>query len=131
MNNLKEISIKNRTCYYFDDIIKIEKFDFDKFLLNKKSNKNILFYGILYKTLTGAKLLCISFDKIDGFIRIYGGNKYLVLYGPEKYDAIYDRMRLYVKKSGITYVFSPKYEIIKIDSYDYLPLEKYWLCIML
>ena len=98
MNNLKEISIKNRTCYYFDDIINIEKFDFDKFLLNKKSNKNILFYGILYKTLTGAKLLCISFDKIDGFIRIYGGNKYLVLYGPEKYDAIYDRMRLYVKK---------------------------------
>ena len=98
MNNLKEISIKNRTCYCFDDIIKIEKFDFDKFLLNKKSNKNILFYGILYKTLTGAKLLCISFDKIDGFIRIYGGNKYLVLYGPEKYDAIYERMRLYVKK---------------------------------
>ena len=29
MNNLKEINIRNRTCYYFDDIIKIEDFDFD------------------------------------------------------------------------------------------------------
>ena len=28
------------------------------------------------------------------------------------------------KKSGITYVFSHKCEIIKIDSYDSLPLEK-------
>ena len=28
-DELKEIDIKNRTCYYFDDIIKIEDFDFD------------------------------------------------------------------------------------------------------
>ena len=30
-NELKEIDIKNRTCYYFDDIIKIEDFDFTIF----------------------------------------------------------------------------------------------------
>ena len=29
MNNLKEINIKIHSCYYFDDIIKIEDFDFD------------------------------------------------------------------------------------------------------
>ena len=28
-NKLKEINIKNCTCYYFDDIVKIEDFDFD------------------------------------------------------------------------------------------------------
>ena len=28
-NELKKLSIKNRTCYYFDDIIKFEYFDFD------------------------------------------------------------------------------------------------------
>ena len=27
-DELKEINIKNRTCYYFDDIINIENFDF-------------------------------------------------------------------------------------------------------
>ena len=28
---LKEIYIKNRTCYYFDDIIKLEDFQFVMF----------------------------------------------------------------------------------------------------
>ena len=37
MNDLKEINIKSRTCYYFDYIIKIEDFDFDNILLDKKS----------------------------------------------------------------------------------------------
>ena len=28
-DKLKEVDVKNRTLYYFDDIIKIEDFDFD------------------------------------------------------------------------------------------------------
>ena len=31
-DKLKEINVKNCTCYYFDDIIKIEDFDFDNIL---------------------------------------------------------------------------------------------------
>ena len=42
-NELKEIHIKNRTCYYFDDIIKIEDFIFNNILIVKKSFENILF----------------------------------------------------------------------------------------
>ena len=34
------------------------------------------------------KQLRIKFNKIDGFIRTYDGSKYLVSFGPEKYDAI-------------------------------------------
>ena len=41
-----------------------------------------------YKALIGAKLLRISFDKVNGFIRIYDGTRYLVLCGPEKCNAI-------------------------------------------
>ena len=33
----KKVDIKNLTCYYFDDIIKIADFDFDNILLNEKS----------------------------------------------------------------------------------------------
>ena len=54
-DKLKEIDIKNCTCYYFDDIIKTEDFDFDNILFNKKSHKNILVYDISYKTLIGSK----------------------------------------------------------------------------
>ena len=32
-NELKKVSIKNRTCYYFGDVIKFEYFDFDNISL--------------------------------------------------------------------------------------------------
>ena len=41
-DQLKEINIKNRTCYYFDDIVKIENLDFDPVLISEKSYKNNL-----------------------------------------------------------------------------------------
>ena len=50
----------------------------------------------------------------------------LVLFGPEKYDAIYNKIRyLTSQKSDVTYVIFHNYAKIKIDSYNSLPLEKY------
>ena len=67
----------------------------------------------------------IRFDKTDGFIRIYDGITYLVLFGPENYDAIYNRIRYFISlKSSITYVFSHNYAQIKVYSYESLPIEK-------
>ena len=40
-DELKEIEIKHRTCYYFDDIMKIEDFNLDNILIHKKSYVNI------------------------------------------------------------------------------------------
>ena len=45
-DELKKINIKNRTGYYFNDIIKIEESDFDTTLLHEKSYGNILIYDI-------------------------------------------------------------------------------------
>ena len=58
-------------------------------------------------------------------IRIYEGTRYLRLFGTEKYDAIYDRIR-YLKslKSSITYFLSHYFAKIKVDSYDSLSIEK-------
>ena len=95
---LKEISIKKRTCYYFVDIIKFENFDLDNILIDEEPYKNVLVYNISYKTLIDAKLLRVKFAKIVGFIRAYDGARYLVLFGAEKYDAIYDKIRFYTCK---------------------------------
>ena len=62
--------------------------------MDENSCENILNYDISYKTLIGSKPLHIRFDKIDGFIRFYDGSRYLTLFGSEKYDAIYDRIRI-------------------------------------
>ena len=48
-----------------------------------------------------------------------------LLFGPEKYDAIYIRITYLIsEKSCATYVFSLNYGRIKIDLYDFLPLEE-------
>ena len=66
-----------------------------------------MIYDISYKTLIGAKPLRIRFDEIDGFIRVYDGTSYLVLFGGDKYDFLYNRIRYLIGvKSGITYVIS-------------------------
>ena len=53
-----------------------------------------------------AKPLNIRFDKVNGFIRVYDGARYLVLFRPEKYDLIYNKIRYVIRqKSCITYVF--------------------------
>ena len=65
-----------------------------------------MIYDILYKTLIGPKLLQVRFDKIDGFLRVYDGPKYLVLLGPEKYDVTYNRIRYVMSlKNSTTYIF--------------------------
>ena len=57
--------MKNRTCYYFDDIMAVTDIYFS----------DILIYEISYKTFTGSIPLRIRSDKIDGFIKIYDGIK--------------------------------------------------------
>ena len=70
--------IKNRPCYCFDDMSKLEDFDLDK----------ILIYDVSLKTLMDSMPLRIRFDKIDEIIKISDGTRYLTLFGSEKYNAI-------------------------------------------
>ena len=63
--------------------------------------------------------LLIGFDQINGFIRVYAGTRYLVLFGGKKYYIIHNRIRYLIGvKSGSTCV-SHNYANIKVDSYDF------------
>ena len=44
MRNIKELNIKNRICYFFDDIINIKDFNSSLLKIDKKSYKNIDIY---------------------------------------------------------------------------------------
>ena len=73
-------------CYYFNDN---ENWSFWNWYFNRLQIILKCFsYNILCKGLTNSKTLHIRFDKIDGFIRVYDGTRYLVLFGSEKYDSI-------------------------------------------
>ena len=66
---------------------------------------------------------CIRFNKVNGFVEIYDGTIYLVLFGPEKYNAIYNRFVYPGSQKGvITYVISHNYGRGKFDSGESLLL---------
>ena len=121
----KKNDIKNFMCYYFNDIIQFEDFDLDNILIDEKSYENILICKISYKTLIGVKSLRIRFNKVDRFIRVYNGTRYLVLFGGEKYDFIYNRIRYLIGvKSSITMLCLMSQNYAKIKVLIHYPKKK-------
>ena len=74
-NKVKDIDIKNRTYYFFKDIIDIKNFDIK---IDEKSYKDTLIYYIGYVTIKDSKYvkinsvnpLCLIFIKVNGYISI-------------------------------------------------------------
>ena len=100
---------------FFDDIIKIEGFDKKQYEYNIGWKSKWKFWFMTIHT----KFWLVQTHCVLGSIRVFDGNKYLVLLGSEKYDTIYDRIRYLISvKSGITYVISYNYARIKIDSHE-------------
>ena len=96
----------------------------------KNSNEYVLIHDISYKIILSAKPLHIRFDKIDGFIKAYDGTWYLVLFGPKRYDAIYDIIGdLIIDKSSISFSISHPFWKISTDSCNSLSIEKHLLFI--
>ena len=71
--SVKDINIKNRTYYFFNDIIYIENFDPNNIKIDEKSYKNILIYYIGYVTIKkdpkiySVNPLYLIFDKMNGY----------------------------------------------------------------
>ena len=61
MGTVKQIDIKNRTYYFYNDMIDIKTFDSDLLKIDKKSYKDISIYNIGY----------ITIKKIDDYESIY------------------------------------------------------------
>ena len=51
MGNIKQITIKNRTYYFFNDMINIKNLDQKSLKIDKKSHKSIDIYYIGYITI--------------------------------------------------------------------------------
>ena len=99
--------------------MRIIDIDFEKILLNKKSYKtykNILIYDI-YAKLSNVSCCCIfSSKKIDEFIKIYDGSRYLLLFVYGRYNAIYNRIKYLIsEKSDITDSINHSFARIRID----------------
>ena len=97
MESNREVNIKNRTYYFFDDMVNVKDFDSNLLKIDKKSYKNIDIYYIRYITMKDSDSVKIDsvnplyliIDKVDGYIEESNGNKYLYscLYGKVKWKS--------------------------------------------
>ena len=83
MGRTKDINIKNKTYYFYDDMVNIKDFDSNLLKLDKKSFKNIVISYIGYITkkdkykINRVNPLYLLVYEIDGFIEKKEGSKYL------------------------------------------------------
>ena len=80
---IKQMNIKNRTYYFYNDLIKLFDFDPNMLKLDRKTFKGIDIYYIGYVTkkeeynINSVNSLYLLIYKIDGFIEEKRRNKYL------------------------------------------------------
>ena len=88
-DELKEIDFKKLMSHYFDDIMVVRDIYSGDNLLDEnlyKKYENVSIYDISYKNFMGSKPMRIRLDKIDEFIKIYNGIRYLLSLGHSWYD---------------------------------------------
>ena len=86
MGYIKEINIKNRTYYFFDNIINIANFDPNLLKIDKKSYKNIDINHIGYITIKDSDYVKIKsvnplylvISIVDRYFEGKNGNEYFV-----------------------------------------------------
>ena len=87
MGEVKQINIKNRTYYFYNDIIDLKDFDAKLLKIDKKSYKNIDIYYIGYITIKkiddyesiySVNPLYLRINHASGYIEEKNGSKYLI-----------------------------------------------------
>ena len=135
----KQMNIKNRTYYFYNDLIKL--FDFDPNMLNldKKTFKGINIYYLGYVTkkeeykINSVNPLHLLIYKIDGFIEEKVGNKYLNIAFTDnneevlkKYKEVSGGIKSCIEKTNNNKSGEYKEDNMKIrfDSNDKIPLNE-------
>ena len=87
MGSTREINIKGRTCYFYNDMIELETFDSKNLKLDKKTYKNLDIYNIGYVTIkklgcgydvNSVNPLYLRINNASGYIKEINKDKYLV-----------------------------------------------------
>ena len=141
MGEIKQINIKNRTYYFYNDIIDLKNFDARLLKIDKKSYKNIGIYNIGYITIKkiddyeniySVNPLYLFIAHASGYIEEKGENKYLVFDSTDEnkellknYNDVFNGIKNKIKKiSDDEYDYEKDYMKIKFNSDDNLPLNK-------
>ena len=141
MGEVKQINIKNRTYYFYNDIINLKNFESKLLKIDKKSYKNIGIYNIGYITIKkiddyeniySVNPLYLTIAHASGYIEEKGVNKYLVFDSTDenkellkKYNDVWNGIKNKIEEvSSGECDYEKDYMKIKFNSDDDLPLNK-------
>ena len=111
-NNVEDMVTKNRTYYFFNDIVNIKNFDPKNIKIDEKSYKNNFIYYIEYVTIKDLKYvktnsvnpLYLIFSKPNGFFQEINNSKYLTLVPTneskeknKKYQELWSKIRDFIR----------------------------------
>ena len=135
MSEVKELNIKNRTYYYFNDIINIKDFHSNLLRIDKKRYKDIDIYYIGYITVKkigdcenihSLNPLYLMIHSATGSFKEKYGEKYLILNSTEKYDEVFSGIKKEIEKinGGKELFYEKNYVRIGVKTDDDVPLDK-------
>ena len=122
MDTAKQINIKNRTYYFYNDIIDLESFDAKLLKIVKKSYKDVGIYNTGYVTkkkigdcmnINSVNPLYLNITHSNGYIEEKGANKYL------DFDSTGENKELLKKYSDVSQGIRDKIKEINNNDYDY------------
>ena len=142
MGVVKQIYIKNRTFYFYNNIIDLKNFDARLLKVDKKSYKDIGIYNIGYITIkkidnyeniSSVNAFYLHITHASGYIEEIHGNKYLIFDSTDenkelirKYNDAFNGIRDEIKTTngGKENDYEKNYVKIKLNSDDNLPLKE-------
>ena len=142
MGKVKQIEIKNRTYYFYNDMINLKNFDSNLLKIDKKHYKGINIYYIGYITIKkiddceniySVNPLYLIIGKVDGHIEEKNGSKYLVFDSTDenkevlkKYTELWNGIKNEIEtiNGGKKSKYGEDFMKIKFDTDDNFPLNK-------
>ena len=106
MEKVKQIHIKNRSYYFYDDMINIKNFCSNVLAIDKKSYKEIDIYNIGYimmkkfddcENIHSVNPLYLIIHSATGHFKEKNNEKYLILDSIDKYEKVWSVIRSEIK----------------------------------
>ena len=122
MGVVKQIDIKNRTYYFYSDIIDLKHFDARLLKIDKKHYKGIDIYYIGYiaikknddyENIYSVNPLSLHIDHANGYIEEKNGDKYLT------FDSTHENKEVLKKYNDVRNGIKDKIKEVSNDEYDH------------
>ena len=135
---IKQLNIKGRTYYFYNDLINIKNFNNNNLKLDKKGVLSNDVYYIGYKTkkpqwnVSSVNPLYLMINKIKGDFEEVDGDKYLIINSEngdimQKYQEVFNGIKEIMKKVNDynqPIKYDDNYMKIKFNTDDNIPLNK-------